>query len=216
MTDTTSLSRWPPAEGLSTPIVARKDAILTTSASISVSAPAQRVFDLLLSTTSYREWNTWVPRVSIQSQPEGVPHDSTDLAVDTKFTFHVIMDERNPGKVFDTGLRITDISTPANPSSYIPQEVLDDDPTYTADLSTIYRVSWKTEGGWINAGMQAERFHEIIVVGENECEVRTWEVMGGVLARTVKWMMAKTLDEKFVLWVTSLKKAAEAPQGSST
>ena len=58
-------------------------------------------------------------------------------------------------------------------------------------------------------GLRTERFHEIILRGEQECEVRTWEVMGGVLARTVKWLYQDTLDKKFKLWCEDLKKVSE-------
>ena len=58
-------------------------------------------------------------------------------------------------------------------------------------------------------GLKTERFHEIIVLGDEECEVRTWECMGGVLAKTVKWMYGKTLEGKFADWVRDLKQYSE-------
>lgn len=122
---------------------------------------------------------------------------------------HPIMDASNPEKATPTQLRITDISTPESPSSYISQEILDEDPGYTSDLSKVYRISWKGEGGFVSMGLHTERFHEIIVVDDENCEVRTWEVMGGILARTVKWMFKKTLEEKFELWCKDLKKVSE-------
>lgn len=123
---------------------------------------------------------------------------------------HPIMDASKPEKDTPTQLRITDISTPDLPSSYISQQVLDEDPGYTSDLSKVYRIGWKGEGGFVSMGLHTERFHEIIVVDDENCEVRTWEVMGGILARTVKWMFKKTLEEKFELWCSDLKKVSEA------
>lgn len=119
------------------------------------------------------------------------------------------MDASKPEKDTPTQLRITDISTPDVPSDYISKEVLEEDPGYTADLSKVYRISWKGEGGFVSRGLHTERFHEIIMTGEGECEVRTWEVMDGVLARTVKWMFRKTLESKFELWCADLKKVSE-------
>ena len=58
-------------------------------------------------------------------------------------------------------------------------------------------------------GLRSERFHEVIVLGQEECEVRTWECLGGVLARTVKWFYGGTLMEKFGLWVKDLKECCE-------
>lgn len=67
-------------------------------------------------------------------------------------------------------------------------------------------------------GLRGERFHEIIVTGENQCEVRTWECMGGVLARAVKWMYASTLQQRFKEWCEDLKRASEelATKGTIT
>jgi uncharacterized protein YndB with AHSA1/START domain len=214
MTSTTS--DWPPPSGLSTPIVSRNDAILTSAASMTIAAPANLVFSLLLATADYPKWNSWVPRVSIQMQPDQVSKESTDLAVGTSFTFHVVMDESKPNKVYDTALRVTDISTPEEHSSYIPKTDLEGDSSYTSDLSKVYRVAWKVDGGWLSSGMKSERFHEVIVLSENECEMRTWEIMGGILARTVKWTMEKTLEKKFSIWCRDVKKAAESRQSSST
>lgn len=205
MTDST----WPPARGLSTPTTSYSSAILTLSSSVPISAPASLVLSILRDTSRYPEWNTWCPNVDILSQPAGTPSDSKILEKGTLMMLHPIMDASKPDKDTPTQLRITDISTPETPSSYIKQEVLDDDPSYTSDLSKLYRISWKGEGGFVSMGLHAERFHEIIVVDDRNCEVRTWEVMGGLLARTVKWMFKKTLDEKFKLWCTDLKKVSE-------
>lgn len=58
-------------------------------------------------------------------------------------------------------------------------------------------------------GLRSERFHEVIVLGDGECEVRTWECLGGVLARTVKWFYGEVLMEKFGVWVGDLKGEGE-------
>lgn len=123
--------------------------------------------------------------------------------------FAVIMDHKKPEKKTDTGLQVTDISTPEVPTEYLSKDILENDGSFTADLSKVYRVAWTTHGGFVARGLRSERFHEVIVTGENECEVRTWEVMGGVLAYTVKWMFQKTLNSKFELWMNDLKKWCE-------
>ncbi|OQO01929.1 hypothetical protein B0A48_12402 [Cryoendolithus antarcticus] len=200
-------SSWPPSEGLSTPTVALRDAILTLSATVMIRAPAALVLDVLRKTPQWVEWNTWIPNVTYESQPAGVP-TADELHKGTIFTEHVIMDASKPTKTTATRLIITDISTPESPSSYINDASVDSMKAYTADLSTVYRIAWKGDGGF--PGLRSERFHEMIIRGESECEVRTWEVMGGVLARTVKWFYQKTLNEKFELWCSDLKKRSEA------
>lgn len=79
------------------------------------------------------------------------------------------------------------------------------DPSFTADLGKVYRVSWTGDGGPLALGMKLERFHEVIVTGEAECEIRSWEIMSGVLARVVKMMYGGTLKEKVGLWCEDLK-----------
>ncbi|TKA67866.1 hypothetical protein B0A55_08405 [Friedmanniomyces simplex] len=198
-------ANWPPKAGLSTVNVPRKDAILPVYASIRIQAPAHRVFDALLRVADYERWNTFCPKVTIQTQPQKQdgqeePQSSATLQLGTAFTFYVVMNAAKPDSTTETGLRAT----------------LDTDGSYTADLQQVYRVAWKSEGGFVARGLRSERFHEIIVLGAEECEVRTWEVMGGVLAHTVKWMYKQTLMEKFRLWCSDLKKYCEqtAAQGA--
>ncbi|KAK4906875.1 hypothetical protein LTR49_024025 [Elasticomyces elasticus] len=198
-----SSTTWPPKAGLSTVNVPRKDGILPVHASIRINAPAQDVFAALLNVSDYGKWNTFCPEVKIQGQ------DAQKLQPDTPFTFYVVMNSSKPDSRTETGLRVSDISTPSSPSTYVPQSTLEADGSWTADLQKIYRVAWKSEGGFVAKGLRSERFHEVIVLEENECEVRTWEVMGGVLAHTVKWMYKQTLMDKFELWCNDLKKYCE-------
>ncbi|KAK6436381.1 hypothetical protein LTR95_007424 [Oleoguttula sp. CCFEE 5521] len=200
-------STWPPSEGLSTPTVALRDSLLTLSASTNINASAALVLDILRATPQYKDWNTWCPDVTFESQPADAPAADT-LNNGTVFTFHVIMDASKPTKTTATRLVVTDISTPEHPSDYISSTSVDSMKAYTSDLSTVYRISWKGDGGF--PGLRSERFHEIIIRGDKQCEVRTWEVMGGVLARTVKWFYQKTLNEKFELWCSDLKKRSES------
>ncbi|KAK5679330.1 hypothetical protein LTS10_008145 [Elasticomyces elasticus] len=198
-----SSTTWPPTAGLSTVNVPRKDGILPVHASIRINAPAPDVFAALLNVSDYGKWNTFCPEVTIRDQ------NAQKLQSDTPFTFYVVMNSSKPDSKTETGLRVSDISTPSSPSSYVPQSTLETDGSWTADLQKVYRVAWKSEGGFVAKGLRSERFHEVIVLGEKECEVRTWEVMGGVLAHTVKWMYKQTLMDKFELWCKDLKKYCE-------
>jgi hypothetical protein len=209
-----SQETWPPSNGLSTVIVPRNEAILTTSASTHINVPASKAFDAVRNVGDYPKWNSFVPRVTIHSQPDGVPSDSQVLELGTSFTFHVIMDAGKPNKDTPTQLRITDFSTPEKHSKYITDDVLASDGSYMSDLGKVYRIAWSTEGGFVARGLRTERFHEIVVLGENECEVRTWENQGNILARTVKWLFQKTLKEKFRVWCDELKQFCE--ESSST
>lgn len=206
---------WPPATGLSTVVIPRGKAILETSHSLVVHAPASLVFDAVLRIADYPAWNTWVPVGRILAHPPPAPgaenEDPNDLSrmrIGSTMEFDVIMDASKPNDIHRTPLKVTDISTPAAPSSYVPSELLED-PSFTADLAKVYRVGWKGNGGMMGLAPTAERFHEVIVISENECEVRSWELMSGVTAKIVKAMYEKTLKEKVALWCTDLKQYCE-------
>jgi hypothetical protein len=204
---------WPPSSGLTTKIVPREKAVLQMSYSTVVHSPAALVFDTVLHVAEYRLWNTWVPSARILSQPITTepdldPNDLSHMRIGSIMTFDVVMDPKKSNKINHTPLKVVDICTPSAPTSYISPEMLED-PTFTADLSKVYRVSWTGHGGLSSLGMSLERFHEVIVLGENDCEVRTWEVMSGPLARIVKMMFQDTLKEKVALWCEDLKKRCE-------
>jgi hypothetical protein len=193
---------WP-SKHLGTPTVPSSDAVLTLTGLENINAPASLVFDTIRRVDQYESWNHFCPRAEIESS-----QDSDLLEKGTIFHFWAVMDSAKPEKQTDTRLIVSDVSLPTAPSNYVPTSTMVDG-GYTDDLSTVYRISWKGEGGFASKGLKSERFHEVIIKGENACEVRTWEVMGGVLAHTVKWFYKKTLQEKFTLWCTDLKRECE-------
>ncbi|KAH8622050.1 hypothetical protein IG631_23156 [Alternaria alternata] len=130
------------------------------------------------------------------------------MTIGCTMRFTVVMNADKPDAVTLTPLKVVDICTPSSPTSYLTPEQLED-PAFTADLSKVYRASWTGNGGMYAFGMKLERFHEVIVIGENECEVRTWEIMGGMLSRLVKVMYEDTLKGKVGLWCEDLKKYCE-------
>ena len=199
---------WPPSSGLTTVNVPREAAVLTTSASARISAPADAVFETVLKVGEYGKWNAFAPKVTIHSQPSG--EGDGHLHTGTLFTLHVVMDEKKPQSYTPTQLIVTDISTPERPSKYIAKDILDNEDSFTADLGSVYRIGWKCEGGFASKGLKTERFHEVVSFGPNECGVRTWECQGGMLAYTVRWLYKKTLEGKFQLWCDDLKKFCEA------
>ena len=213
MTDTV----WPPKEGVSTPTVSEQDSVLTVTSSTQVNAPASFVFAILLDVSTYAEWCSFVPKVVIDAQPSPLAQHVDDKATDesfvlklgTKLTFFAVMG-RPGSKQTPTHLVISDISTPSEPSTYVPFATLETSSLYTTDLANVYRVAWKGDKGDLFAkGLNVERFHEVIVRGEERCEVRTWEVMGGILAHVVKLLYKKTLNKKFGEWCAELKDFGE-------
>lgn len=165
---------------------------MTVSGSTRIKAPASQVFDAILNVGEFGKWNTFCPRVTVQQQPDGIV-DAAKLQLGTKFTFHVIMNSEKPQSENAAALTVCDVSTPASPSGYVPTDVLEGEGSYTADLSTVYRVGWRNQDGLMSKALRAERFHEVIVLSERECEVRTWELQSGLLVYIVKALYQKTL-----------------------
>lgn len=204
-----SSTQWPPSSGLTTIIVPREAVILPTHAQVEIEAPASLVWAILINTATYPQWNSFSPKVTVHSQPQGIDTGDSKLRVGTSFTFHIVMDSKKPTSYTDTQLRVVDVSTPEQPSSYIPQTTLDSEPSFQSDLGRLYRVSWTTEGGFVAKGLKTERFHEIVPLSAESCALRTWECQGGSLARVVKWMYKDTLSQKFADWCEDLKRESE-------
>jgi hypothetical protein len=210
-----SHSKWPPENGLTTPGLPRERTTICLIGSTRINAQASQVFDIIRNTEDYPQWNSFCPKVTIRSQPEGVQSSSTKLNNGTSFTFHVVLNPNKPNSQQPTALKVVDISTADSPSSYVSQHDLENDGSYYPDLTKLYRIVWVMEGFMTNL-VQAERFHEVIALGENECEVRTWDSQGGAMAFGVKWMYGKALHEAFARYAVELKEFAEGrAQGGS-
>ena len=203
---------WPPS-ALGTVQVPASACIFSISSRRRINVPAATAFSTLCDTSTYPSWNTWVPNITIQSQPAsnnsaeaGDSKLSSILRMGTVFTLHVIMDAAKPTKRTNTSQKVTDFSTPSQRSDYVSDQLFEASSFYP-DPGQVYRIAWAMEGGW--PGLKSERFHEIIIIDETECEVRTWECMGGPLALVVKWIFQTTLQGKFELWLADLKKFCE-------
>ena len=205
----TNANAWP-KEPLSTIVVPAQKAVLAVHSSTKVSAPASVVFSTLLDYPAYTKWCTWTPKgITIRSQPSGDATSTDDhvLKKGTHFSLQVMMDPQKPDSLSSTDLYVTDISTPKNPSSYISPNGLREG-NFTPDPGKVYRISWAGEGAmaWL---IQSERFHEVIVTGEEACEVRSWECFKGVMARVVKMMYQASLMDGFRRWVEDLRRESE-------
>ncbi|KAF3037310.1 hypothetical protein E8E12_002082 [Didymella heteroderae] len=201
---------WPPKD-ITTPTVSANSGVLSVTGLGLINAPASFVFDILLDTSTYPEWCTLVPRITVRAQPANAEAGDVSPIIQhgTKLTLHAVMGE--PGsKESPSHMIVSDVSTPSRPSSYISLATLSASPVYTADLSRVYRVAWKGDNiDFIGKNMDVERFNEVITKGEAQCEIHSWEVMGGILAHPVKWLYQKTLHRKFDEWCTDLKAYAE-------
>jgi len=161
-----------------------------------INASPQVVYDAVVDTTRWPEWNTFVPKVGITSQrPED--KDSKGLTLDASITLHVHMTSS-----FKT-------------LSKEKVNILEGPPKESDPAGTIYRIDWINESNPLvpRFMLAAERVNEIEVVGDGTCLYRTWETFTGPYARIVRWKFEQTLNERFDDWVRDLQKYCEGVVG---
>ncbi|KAK4964007.1 hypothetical protein LTR66_012525 [Elasticomyces elasticus] len=163
--------------------------LFSSYAACTINAPASKVFEAILDTPSWPQWNTFVPSATVTKQPHAQEGDSR-LAVGTCMTFKVSM--------------TSTVST-------ISKEVVSIIENITPE-NRVGRICWSLD----NSGMltpsfmiRAERVNEIEDNGDGTCEYRTWETFAGPAARFVKWKYEQTLQERFEDWVRDLREFVE-------
>ncbi|OGE54545.1 hypothetical protein PENARI_c006G10767 [Penicillium arizonense] len=160
-----------------TPTITPKAATLHIGSSTLISAPAAKVWSTLTDTSTWPAWNSFVPRVTIRSQPSNTttPNDITNdpsptLQKGTRFIFHVRMDPTStstkPQAATDVYGLVTECAAP------------------NAETGDIGRIVWTVDpdapGAMPQSLLKAERVHEVTAV-EGGTEVRNWEAQVGWL-----------------------------------
>jgi hypothetical protein len=202
-----------------TPSITPDQATLHIGSSTIISAPSSAVWAALTNTSTWPTWNSFVPHVTIRSQPTSPTTSTTApnptpassqpsqtqptspsqdlspiLQKGTKFTFHVRMDPTStstkPQAAVDTHGVVTECRAP------------------NAETGESGRIVWIVDnnapGGMSASLLRAERVHEIKDV-EGGTEVRNWEAQVGWLVYVVRWMYKARLQANFELWVGDLK-----------
>ncbi|GAB7347090.1 hypothetical protein MBLNU459_g3221t1 [Dothideomycetes sp. NU459] len=171
--------------------------IFSPYSSSTIQAPAQAVYEAIIKTSDYSEWNTFVPSVAISKHSPGV-QDPTVLAKDTAMTLKVNM-----------------TSTVSTQSKELVSSVDPPPASHPNATGKVTRVCWVLDN---KAAMvprfmlHTERVNEIDDLGDGTCVYRTWGTFGGPLAWIVKWKYEQTLQERFDDWVKDLKKYVEAKE----
>ncbi|PSK42728.1 hypothetical protein B9Z65_5650 [Elsinoe australis] len=170
-------------------------ALFSASSSATIHAPASKIYNTLLESTTWPSWSSFVPHVSISSQPPGTDPSSTRLVVGTAMNFTVHMSPKMKTKSPEE----------VNIVSAAPR---DEDPP-----GTKYTICWV---GRMMPGvvLRAERVNEIVKTEDpGRCEYKTWETFAGVAAYAVKWSTEGLLVERFEDWTRDLKAYCEKGEG---
>lgn len=195
-----------------TPNLLASSATFQVGSSIFIAAPSSKVWAALTDTSTWPSWNSFVPRVTIRSQPDtrsDNDHNDTStlspvLQLGTRLTFHVRMDPDSSQRQAATDIHLVI-------TEYVPPD---------AAKGTTGRICWALDfdvrGAMGPSLLKAERVHELkdveITEGENVLrgtEVRNWECQAGWLVYVVKWMYGGKIRRNFELWVQDLKNYVE-------
>ncbi|KAF2100548.1 hypothetical protein NA57DRAFT_74154 [Rhizodiscina lignyota] len=164
------------------------------SSRVKINAPASLVFDILTDPSTWPDWNLFVPRaVSLPSE-----EPATKMKQGDKIRFLVSLPTTagpNPKRSDTRTDELVElISVPSD-----------------EDTLKIYRANWSmiqtvTLPSFM---LRCLRCNEIEVLGEDECEYRSWETFNGLAAWGLRFAAAGTLERGFNEWGEGLKKAVE-------
>ena len=157
-----------------------------------INATPQAVYDAILDVAAWKQWNSFVPSVTVKPPPGST--DTTKLVKNASLTFKVNM--------------TYGVSTVSKELV----NVLDSRPSGTPLRGSITRICWVLDNKAIITPrflMHAERVNEIEDRGDGTCIYRTWETFGGPVSRIVRWKYETVLKERFKDWVKDLKNFVE-------
>lgn len=165
-------------------------ASFTVRATSIISARPQLVLDALLNTSTWQEWNQFVPRAFLHNPSED-SHDPSRLRAGTLFTEHVDMAGRGRSTIVKMRLLMTALD-----------EI--DEPDKKG-----FRVVWlgKMCPDW---ALRSERVHDIYEASDGGGTVyNVYETFSGPLAWAVKFFVGSTLVERFGQWNRELGRFVE-------
>ena len=172
-----------------------------------ISAPACLVFELLTDTTTWPQWNTYVPRV-----------DAIERAAGWKPQVERV-DSGAAGSQVDppTGMKRGDTfrffaSLPGGTVSakrFDASSAIVIDEVFTPDLvkGNTYRVVWSCIPSPLRP--PCKQWHEVEIVSDCECEFRSYEAFTGIRARLVKVTFGSAIQKGMNERADGLKRIAE-------
>lgn len=165
--------------------------VFTIRSSSNITAPPDAVFAVLRDYSKWPEWNRFVRKVTINSDPT-----ATTIEAGSAMTFDVHMDPTDPeGSPGKTDMLVTVL-----------------EPYEAEGENRGWRIAWKSTSypSWV---LRTERVQEFVADGHGNTEYTCWETMYGPLAYVVKLAVGGKLGKAFQCWGEDLKKRAEDSAG---
>ena len=169
---------------------AQSGASFTVRAATTIRAPPQPVLDTLLDTSTWPQWNNFVPRASLLN-PALDSDESNRLKPGTLFKEHVDMAGRGRSTVVKMKLLMTVLDEMNEPNK------------------KGFKVVWLGKG-YPDWALRSERVHEIYEESETGRTIyNVYETFSGPLAWAVKFFVGGTLVDRFGQWNEELRAFAE-------
>lgn len=168
----------------------------TVCAKVTIKAPSQPILDALLDTSTWPQWNNFVPRATVSNSQSDAASNLALLKPGTVFIEHVDMAGRGRSTIVKMKLLMTHLDEMKEPGKEGS------------------RVVWLGKG-YPDWALRSERVHEIYRVndagegegegGSEECVYDVYETFSGPLAWFVKVFVGKTLVKRFGQWNGELR-----------
>jgi hypothetical protein len=159
--------------------------VISTRTEVHIKAPADVVWEKLSDTSTWPDWNSFVPK----AEPIDAPSESSVWLLGTKRRFTANI----------AGMKQS--LTQKTVEFWVSDDELDSEPRR-------WRICWSIQG-YPARLFRTLRWNDIEEVG-NECIYRTGEDQEGPLAWIVKMTVGKYVEKGIRVWAEDLKKAAEA------
>lgn len=165
-------------------------ASFTVRATTTINTRPQPVLDALLKTSTWPEWNNFVPRASLSNPSTKDSDDPSRLHPGTLFTEHVDMAGRGRSTIVKMKLLMT---------------TLDE---MNGSERRGFKVVWLGKG-YPDWALRSERVHEVYEDDRGKTVYDVYETFSGPLAWAVKFFVGNALVKRFGQWNGELKAFVE-------
>lgn len=168
--------------------------------SCSIAAPPETVASAILDHAAYSEWNTWIPRCTVESPS---PSSANNTAENSPFNDPQYI---QPGAKLTIEVHLDPARSWTTTNQNLEVTVLE---PYDHSSANGWRVAWKATSH-PSYLLRAERVQEMVDDGHGGTEYTCWETMYGPLASVVRLATGAMLEKGFQRFGADLKKRAEA------